>query len=283
MGLLTTGQLAAAGLHSSNVSKWVRRGLLHRIHRGVYAYGHRALSAEAQALAAVLAAGEGAGLGYLSAVALYRCWRRRVTGIDVVAPTRRKLKGVRVHECRSLDQREITTYRGIPVTTMPRTLVDLGEVLTPHQLANVLHEAAFRELLNLDEVVRALDRSNGRRGTGTLNDAIDLHRSGSAGTRSDLEDTCLTLVEQLELPMPLVNTRFHDIEVDLRWPDANVCVEIDGPGHSRPRTQRQDAERDSKLTDLGQTVLRFDDRTLAGDLTDTGRTLARAVRAGTHA
>jgi hypothetical protein len=49
-----------------------------------------------------------------------------------------------VHWSRRLDPRDITIRGGIPVTTVARTLVDLADVLTAEQLANVIHEAAFR-------------------------------------------------------------------------------------------------------------------------------------------
>jgi hypothetical protein len=52
---------------SGAVSERVARGRLHRIHRGVYAVGHRGLSREGRWLAAVLAAGERAVLSHLSA------------------------------------------------------------------------------------------------------------------------------------------------------------------------------------------------------------------------
>jgi Transcriptional regulator, AbiEi antitoxin len=58
-GVVSTRQLLAAGLSRSGVARRVREGRLHRIHRGVYAVGHRALSHEARWMAAVLACGTG--------------------------------------------------------------------------------------------------------------------------------------------------------------------------------------------------------------------------------
>ncbi len=37
-----------------------------------------------------------------------------------------------------LDPRDVTRQHGIPVTTVARTLVDLTEILTAPQLANVI-------------------------------------------------------------------------------------------------------------------------------------------------
>src|SRR3954464_10382713 len=143
-GLITVAQLARAGVGRSSVTHRLRTGRLHRRHRGVYSVGHARLSQEGEWMAAVLAAGEGAALSHLSAAKLWNAWRRVVRGVDVLASGRRRVKGVRVHICRRLDPRDVTEHRGIPVTTVPRTLVDLSAVLSAHQLANVIHEAAFR-------------------------------------------------------------------------------------------------------------------------------------------
>ena len=63
------------------------------------------------------------------------------------------------------------------------------------------------------------------------------------------------------LPTPLVNvevkTATRNIEVDFHWPSLRLCVEIDGPGHARPRTKREDDARDADLSKAGHEVLRF--------------------------
>ena len=62
-----------------------------------------------------------------------------------------------------------------------------------------------------------------------LTKALDLNKTGSAGTRSELEDRFLLLTSKSGLPEPLVNTQVQDIEVDFHWPHLNLIVEIDGP------------------------------------------------------
>ena len=47
---------------------------------------------------------------------------------------------------RRLDPADVTVHKGIPVTTVARTLVDLTDVLDAQELANVIHEAAYRKL-----------------------------------------------------------------------------------------------------------------------------------------
>ena len=206
-GAITTAQLERAGLGFSAIAKRAANGRLHRKYRGVYAVRQPRLSQQGAWMAAILAGGAGAYLASLSAAVHMRLWRRRVTAIHVLAPRERKLAGVQVRTFRRLDQREVTVRDGIPVTTVPRTLVDLSDVLTAHQLANVIHEAAFRHLFDESAVRAAIDRANGRHNLHVLTKALELNAAGSAGTRSELEDRFLALTSRSGLPEPLVNTR----------------------------------------------------------------------------
>jgi Protein of unknown function (DUF559) len=181
-----------------------------------------------------------------------------------------------VHGCRNLDPRDTSVRDRIPVTTVPRTLVDLADVLTAHQLANVIHEAAFRKRFDARAARAAMDRAPGRR-LGVLEAALLVHESGSAGTRSHLEDRFLAFAREAGLPEPLVNTHVaagsRRFEVDFHWPELGLCVEVDGPGHARPRTRREDHLRDEALRSAGLRVLR-----ISGDDVDDRAWLGRVGR-----
>lgn len=223
-------------------------------------------------MAAVLWGGEGAVLSHLNAAVLWRVWRGKAGAIDVIVPRRRRSRpALRAHECRNLDPRDTARVRNVPVTTVARTLVDLGAVLDVHRLANVIHEAAFRDAFDRAGTEAAMDRAHGHHGIGTLARALAAHDGGSAGTRSGLEDRFLALVRRHGLPEPRVNTRVKGIEVDFHFPTRRLCVEIDGPGHERPRTRREDRARDRALERAGLGVLRL----TAGDLDDGERVVAQ--------
>jgi hypothetical protein len=278
-GLVTLAQLLVAGFTRSAISRWVARGSLHRVYRGVYAVGHRGLSREGLWLAAVFAAGTGAALSHLCAAALWDLRPHRTSFVTVVAPKQRRPKGpVRVHECGNLDPRDITTRRGIPVTTAARTLVDLSDVLTAYQLANVIYEAAYRGLFNEKQTREAMERARGRHNLHVLEKALFLHRSGSAGTRSGNEDSFLSMLSFAGMTEPLVNTTLHGVEVDFHWPGVKLAVEIDGPGHARPRAKRDDATKARVLAKAGYQLLRFTD-----DELDEAVTQVRAALPPGHA
>ncbi|MDA0159631.1 DUF559 domain-containing protein [Solirubrobacter ginsenosidimutans] len=253
-GLATLGQLTAAGLTRPAITKRVARGVLHRVHRGVYAIGHCVLSREAEWLAAVLAVGDGAVLSHHSGAELNRLTYTRGALVDVTVPHhRRSQPGIRVHCVRRLDPRDVTHEHGIPVTTVHRTFVDLSDLLTPHELVALFREANFHghyvELAIRDSMARA----NGRHNLKVLDRAMERYAYGSAGTRSRGE----VLFLRLDLPEPLVNTKLFGHEVDFLWPEVKLNVEIDGPQHYTPAGRRADAARDRILASAGYTVLRF--------------------------
>jgi predicted transcriptional regulator of viral defense system len=252
---VTLIQLLAAGLVHSQITRRVANGRLHRIHTGVYGVGHAELSPEARWHAATLAAGEGAALSHLSLAQLHGISRFRSPLIAVLSPRRRRLNGVQVHRYRSLDPRDLTTHKGIPVTTVHRMQVDLTDVLTSYQLANVIHQAAYKGRYVEPATRDSMARANGRHNLHVLDKAIALYNSGSAGTRSGAEDTFLTLVSQ----EPLVNTDLHGFEVDFHWPERKLAVEIDGPHHGRPRDRDADARQDRALQAAGYKTIRFTD------------------------
>ena len=120
--------------------------------------------------------------------------------IHVVVPKqRRQQAGFRLHTCRNLDPRDITTFNGVPAG----------------QLADVIYEAAFRNRFHLGLTLEAMDRARGRK-LSVLRKALAMYAAGSAGTRSWLEDRFLRLVRGAGLPEPVINAPFLGLEVDFR-------------------------------------------------------------------
>jgi very-short-patch-repair endonuclease len=243
-------QLSRAAIH-----KRVKTGTLHRKYHGVYAYGHPRLSQRGEWLAAVFAAGDGAALASLSAGVFWKVSRFRETTIHVVTPLQRRPQpGFKQQWSKSLMPRDVLIRDGIPVTSVERTFIDMTDHLTAEQLANVIHEAAYLQLFNLRALRETMARTRKRR-TNVLERAIELHLSGSAGTRSTLEDRFLNAVRGAKVREPVVNTRHHDVEVDFRWGD--LCVEVDGGHHDRERTKTEDRVKRAILEANGCTVVRF--------------------------
>jgi very-short-patch-repair endonuclease len=199
---------------------------------------------------------EAPALAGRSATVLLRVATWDPPDVEIVVPGhRRPQAGLRVRTCRNLDPRDVTVVNRIPVTTVARVLVDLTDDMDAEAIARVMHEAAYLNKLDLAATRAALARANGRRNVKVLEAAIELHLSGSAGTRSRLEQRFRRLVAGAGLPQPRHNVIVNGFEVDFTWP--RLVVEIDGPGHRRARTRVDDRIKDAALRAAGHTVLRF--------------------------
>jgi hypothetical protein len=93
-------------------------------------------------MAAVLACGPDAALSGRAAAHLLRLLTQAPSEPEITAPTERRHPGLRCRRVRGLDPRDVTRVRGIPVTTVPRTLVDIAADLGEDGLARACHEAA---------------------------------------------------------------------------------------------------------------------------------------------
>jgi very-short-patch-repair endonuclease len=128
-GVVAYDQLVEAGMGRATITRRIREGWLHRIHRGVYTLGEPNLTREGYFMAAVLACGPHAFLSHESAAALWRLSPTCPPLVHVTVPGsngRRRRRGIVVHRSKTLTPSETTRHRGIPVTTEARTLRDLG-------------------------------------------------------------------------------------------------------------------------------------------------------------
>jgi very-short-patch-repair endonuclease len=277
-GVITYAQLLRAGLGRGAIAWRVREGWLHRIHRGVYAVGRAALTAEGRWLAAVLACGDGAVLSHRSAAALWGLRPSRAGVVDVTVPgdVARGRAGIAVH--RPAPPTEATVERGIPVTTPARTLLDLAGAVDVTGLRRAVERAEELRIFDLRAVDAVISAHPGRRGRGALLAAVD-HARDMRLTRSELERRFLRLCDDHALPRPLVNAQVEGLEVDFHWPDARLVVETDGrEHHGTAMAFERDRERDERLVAAGWTVLRFTHRRLVRDPGGVARTV-RAVLA----
>src|SRR4051794_40829548 len=142
-GLVARAQLLDAGLTRHQLQHRLLLGALLCVPRGVYRVGHRAPSVEADYLAAVLACGAGARLSGRAAAHLLGLLKGRAPKPEVTAPRQRQVPGVRVRRGH-IDPIDRATHRGIPVTAVPRTLIDLAADLSLGALARACHEAGVR-------------------------------------------------------------------------------------------------------------------------------------------
>lgn len=258
-GVVTRVQLLDAGLTRKMVQRRLDSGHLLRLHRGVYAVGHAQLRREGRWLAAVLAV-RGSVLSHRAAAALHGI-RDSDGAVDVTTTRRVEARGVVVHRTTVLDARDVMTRSGIPVTTLPRTLVDLAAILPAAHVAKLLREADRLGRLDVPALHAVLARTSGRGGDGrrALRAALaERERLATSFTRSELEDRFLALLDAHGLSRPFTNHDVHGMEVDACWPPERLVAELDGWRYHRDRAAfHDDRTRTARLMTAGYAVVRF--------------------------
>lgn len=104
----------------------------------------------------------------------------------------------------------------------------------------------------------ALERANGRRGTGIVRALLNELDDNTPPTRSELERRFLSLIQGDSLPSPVTNGLVNGHEVDFHWPASKLIVETDGRAtHDNPFAFERDRQRDLDLSLAGWTVIRI--------------------------
>jgi predicted transcriptional regulator of viral defense system len=262
-GVISRRQLLDIGMRPRALERRIQRGLLHPIHRGVYAVGHCQISREGHWMAAVLACGEDAVLSHRSAAALWGI--RQYSGrIEITVPSPRRRSNLFIARRSSLQPDEFTAERAIPTTTVARTLLDLGAVLNHQQLDKAIREADYLRLADMSKLATLLERHPRRKGTAALRKAIKSAATpGMTITRSELEDRFRALLLKADLPRPILNAAIEldettTYEPDALWADHKLIVELDSrQAHQTNHAFEADRLRDRRLIARGYTVIRI--------------------------
>jgi very-short-patch-repair endonuclease len=202
----------------------------------------------------------GTFLSHVSAAAARGFWTRRrhfetVTRAGNGGP--RRHGGVLALRSSTLEG-ETETYRGIPTTTVPRTVLDLAATrsISDQALARAVREAIRLELTSLAALADYLARRRGRRGTTRLAAALarysglPIHRA-----RSGAEVRAMEHLRDAHFELPALNVRRAGDEADLSWRSLRVIIEIDGgPFHL---DRGEDARKQAIWEGAGWTVRRI--------------------------
>lgn len=302
-GVTFTHQLLAAGYTSDELARLSRTGELVHLRRGAYAWasgeavtaaeGHRRLvSATVPMLA------RGTVVSHTSAAVLHGLPVRtdRLTRVEVTRATATSGKcrgGVHLHTA-PLEASEVVMVGGVPVTSLARTVIDLGRSL-PFEQAVSVADAALRVGCARDELDRVLTRATGWRGAPAARREVAFCDGLSESPGESLSRVTLA---GLGLPKPVLQYEVHDDDgvlvgrSDFAWEAERTLGEFDGkvkygallkPGQSTSDVVYAEKRREDALRSLGWEVVRWswDDLRNAPALADRllrafARGLARA-------
>ncbi|CAN5701180.1 DUF559 domain-containing protein [soil metagenome] len=272
-GLLSRRQARANGMSESQVWRRTSKGLLAPVLPGIYRIAGAPETHHQRVLAACLWAGDGSAGSHRTAGALHDFPRCDATIVEITGPRRlrppplragqaQRVNGVVLHTA-TLNPGDMTTVRGIPVTTKERTVVDLAGFISPADLEEVLDNALSKGSISLIRIRWALAKAGGRgkRGSRELRRLLDQRAPLDSRLESPLEAGLLRLLRAAGLPLPQPQVTVTEkgrtlARVDFAYPEHRLAIETDGwLWHSGRRAWQRDRGRRNDLTRLGWRVL----------------------------
>jgi hypothetical protein len=166
---------------------------------------------------------------------------------------------------------------GIPVTSLPRTLLDLAATVRFEWLEKMIERSEDLELFDLRAVEDLLYRTVGHHGHGRLRKAIALYKPSSF-TRSRLEKRFLELCLGVGLPQPRTNFVARGFELDCYWPEFRFAVELDVfETHGTRAAFERDRKRQEDLLLHGIAMTRVTGPRVEGEPQEVIRRVARLL------
>ncbi len=193
-------------------------------------------------MAAVKACGEEAVLSGLAAAWLWGLIEGSPPKPVVTAPSQHRLPGITLRRRRRMHANDSTTWKAVPITTVPVTLIDISSLLSFDDLAKAVHNADVRHGTTARHIETALERHPKAKGRRTL---IAIARGDAPTLLSALERRFLSLLKTHKLPLPETNRPSGAHYVDCRWPEQRLTIELDSYRfHHTRHAWEQDRQRE---------------------------------------
>jgi hypothetical protein len=267
LGLITRADVRRAGGTDKYIRHALERGWWQELQAGVYLTGSAPPTWLQRQLAACLAIGPEAVTSHRAAVALRRLdgGYESLVELSVALDRCPKPANAILHRTKRWDPIDRTVYRGVPVTSVNRTLIDYGAVAPRLLVERAVEDAFNRRLTTEGALRRRLAQVGGRgcRGAGVLRWVLDNRPTGKPA-RSGFEVIVGDVFRQFGMldlfvrnhEVPNANGRIV-AEIDFARPIEKFGVEADGAKwHSTRRAHLRDVERQEMLEAMGWTFAR---------------------------
>jgi hypothetical protein len=278
-GVVARNQAEGLGFSGNTVDLWIREKRLHRLHPGVYALGHDAITVRGRWMAAALASGPGAVLSHRSATALWGIWGSGAGETHVTVPRKtRSQHSIRRH-FGALPFDEVTDRDGIPVTSAARSVLGLAAEKGEAAVESALREMEYLGIYGPVSIPTLLDRHPNHHGATILRRCLERLKDDPGGrVRSPLEELFLPFLDAHHIPRPKLNAWLtvgeERIQVDCLWPEAHLIGELDDfRSHGTRRAMSKDRRCDRRLlarsfhvVRITEVQLRSEPMALAADL-----------------
>jgi hypothetical protein len=277
---------------ASSVARWTATGELIQLHPGVVVLP--ALLGDALTRARAAALWAKAPVSHSTALRLWEVLDHDAEAIHVTVPADRyprRTSGVIVH--RTTVHLPTTRIRGIPVTSLGRSIVDTwdwahrskkghrngGEPIARQAVI----ECVRRRRIGVGALRAESAKLRVHAGKASLTTLLDLVEQGC---QSELEIWGVLHVlpgaPVLPAPVQQYGVRLGNgrtVRLDAAWPDLRVAVELDGAAfHGSREARERDLRRDTALAALGWVVLRFSYARLMSDPDGCRREIEAVLR-----
>jgi predicted transcriptional regulator of viral defense system len=288
-GMISARQLIEKGCSERTIRRMASEGALQTVLPGVFRSPSWPMGRE-QLMVAGCLRNSAAALAFTTAGQIHGLRKMFDDRVHLLVPhgSSPDLPGLVVHRCRKIDPEDIVPLgNGMRVTSVARTLFDVGGVIGHRRVVSALENALDRKLVNMDAMSEVTLRLFHRRRPGSLEirSALMARSDWTSALQSDLEVRVLAAIRRAGLPMPVVQYELlfedgHIVRFDFAWPHVRVALEVDHSfWHVGSEESRKDKQRDRKVATLSWQTLRITEDDVRVGLDGVMLDLAAVIRA----
>lgn len=287
--MISTRQLVAIGVSERTIRRMSTDGSLMTVLPGVFRAPTWPMGRQQLMVAGCLRNSD-AALAFTTAGQLHGLRKMFDDRVHLLVPhgASPELSGVIVHRCRRIDPEDIVEIDGgMRVTSVARTLFDVGGVVGHKRVVSALENALDRRLVDINAISEVTLRLYHRRRPGSreIRSALMMRSSWSSALQSDLEVQVLDAIRRAGLPIPEIQYQLsfedgHTIRFDFAWPHVRIALEVDHSfWHVGSEESRKDKRRDRQAAALGWRTLRITEDDVRSGLDGAVSDVAAAIRA----
>jgi very-short-patch-repair endonuclease len=264
-GLLTRAQARKLGLTDSLINRRLRSGLYIKAAPKVLGLAGLPPTWEQRLMATCLRRPGRVWVSHRAAAAFWNLdgFSPEIVEVTTDVDLRSYETGTVIHRALAVPPRDVTVVKGIPITTVHRTLIDLGAEVNIDDLELALECALRRGVTTVPRLMRRLDSVavRGKRGSGAIRAVLEQRGDKSRPTESELETRFLQFLRRHRRPLPERQSSIHDDEgfvarVDFVYPANRLVVEVESRRHHSSRGDwERDLRRRNRLTSANYRVL----------------------------
>ena len=258
-GVFTKRQAVAAGASEAQVRWRVRSGVWRPVLGTVLRHAAWTIDESMAVATAARLTWPDATVAFRTAARLHHLPVAEDGRVHTVVPTGRRARGILTPYQFRLDDGDVTEIRGLPVTTLRRTILDCLGRLPHDEAGGLLAWISSRQILAPDVIHAWLAAHPGRLGNLARAQAA---RRLAAGAVSPAEERLHEILRSAGIVGWIAGASLVEhlgvyAQADVYFPDVRIVVEVDGRSAHAGEAFQRDRTRQNALVTAGCVVLRY--------------------------